>query len=46
MWPFWYGFTKFTPEYPNFAILQDVKAYDPALVYQSEEEIKALRAKQ
>ena len=44
MWPFWYGFTKFVPEYP-FAILQDVKAYDPALVYQTEEEIKELRAK-
>jgi branched-chain amino acid transport system substrate-binding protein len=44
MWPFWYGFTKFIPEYP-FAILQDVKAYDPALVYQTEEEIKELRAK-
>jgi branched-chain amino acid transport system substrate-binding protein len=44
MWPFWYGFTKFSPEYP-FAVLQDVKAYDPALVYQTEEEIKALRAK-
>jgi branched-chain amino acid transport system substrate-binding protein len=45
MWPFWFGFTKITPEYP-FAVLQDVKAYDPALVYQTEEEIKALRAKQ
>lgn len=44
MWPFWYGFTKFIPEYP-FAILQDAKAYDPALVYQTEEEIKELRAK-
>jgi branched-chain amino acid transport system substrate-binding protein len=44
MWPFWIGSPKFTPEYP-FAVLQDVKAYDPALVYQTEEEIKALRAK-
>ena len=44
MWPFWTGFTKLTPDFP-FAILQDLKAYDPALIYQTEEEIKALRAK-
>ena len=44
MQPFWVGFPKFTPEYP-FAVLQDVKTYDPVLVYQTEEEIKALRAK-
>jgi branched-chain amino acid transport system substrate-binding protein len=46
MWPFWFGFTKFTPQYPDFAVLEDIKAYDPPIVYQSEEEVKALRAKQ
>jgi branched-chain amino acid transport system substrate-binding protein len=46
MWPFWWGTTKFIPEYPTFAILTDLKVFDPQLDYQTENEIKALRAKQ
>ena len=44
MWPFWWGHTKFIPEYPDFAILRDVKVFDPQLDYETEGEIKALRA--
>lgn len=41
--PYFWGYTKFVPEYP-FAILTDLKTFPPELIYSTVEEVKAKRA--